>query len=217
MRYSDIWPRYAKYWDAMRINPSAVPAFEADARIAIASKSIYQTLESKTRVPWAMLACQHRRESDSNFATYLGNGQSLAMKTTEVPQNRGPFCQEADIEPYIQNQIRHGKVDPSAYPKVIEYFLAGGVDAINVEGWGSISDWRLEKQLYYMLLFNGVGSEAWGHPSSYMWGGTNIQQPGKWIRDHVWSSTVMDPQPGCAPLLWMIAKIDPTVTFTRED
>jgi lysozyme family protein len=191
MRYSDIWPRYAKYWDAMTINGARVQAFTDEAQFAINNKVTYQVLESKTRVPWQMLACIHRRESDANFKTYLGNGQTLTIRTTEVPVGRGPFS------------------GPNA-------FIDGGVDAINVEGWGSITDWRLEKQLYYMLLFNGVGSEAWGHPSSYIWGGTNIQQPGKWIRDHIWSSTVMDPQPGCAALLQMIAKLDPTVTFTRE-
>jgi lysozyme family protein len=191
MRYSDIWPRYAKYWDTMTINAGRVQQFTDEAQFAINNKITYQVLESKTRVPWQMLACIHRRESDANFKTYLGNGQSLTIRTTEVPVGRGPFT------------------GPNA-------FVDGAVDAINVEGWGSIGDWRLEKQLYYMLLFNGVGSENWGHPSSYIWGGTNIQQPGKWIRDHVWSSTVMDPQPGCAPLLQMIAKLDPTVTFTRE-
>lgn len=191
MRYSDIWPRYAKYWDGMVINVARTAEFTAEAQYAIAHKVTYSLLEQKTGVPWAMLACIHRREGDGNFATYLGNGQSLAAKTTEVPQNRGPFT------------------GPNA-------FIDGGVDAIKVEGWGSIQDWRVEKQLYYMLLFNGIGSEAWGHPSSYIWGGTNIQQPGKWIRDRVWSSTVMDPQPGCAPLLQMIAKLDPSVTFTRE-
>jgi lysozyme family protein len=192
MRYSDIWPRYAKYWDAMTINAGRVQGFTDEAQFAIKNKVTYAVLESKTRVPWQMLACIHRRESDANFNTYLGNGQSLAIKTTEVPIGRGPFT------------------GPNA-------FVDGAVDAITIEGWGSISDWRLEKQLYYMLLFNGVGSENWGHPSSYIWGGTNIQQPGKWISDHIWSSTVMDPQPGCAPLLWMIAKLDPSVAFTREN
>lgn len=191
MRYSDIWPRYAKYWDAMAVSPGRVQEFTDEAQYAINKKVTYQVIESKTRVPWPMLACIHRREGNADFTTYLGNGQSLARKTTEVPENRGPFTGA-------------------------NAFIDGAVDAIHIEGWGSISDWRVEKQLYYMLLFNGIGSEAWGHPSSYIWGGTNIQQPGKWIRDHAWSSTVMDPQPGCAPLLWMIAKLDQTVTFTRE-
>ncbi len=217
MRYAELWPRYAGYWDKMVIKPERVAGFESMAKIAIANKAIYQRISNATqaKVPWEMLACCHRRESDSNFATYLGNGQSLAVRTTIVPKDRGPFCHEADIEPYIENQIKHGKVDPTAYPGVIEYFVTGGIDAVKVEGWGSILDWRLEKELYYILLFNGTGTEPF-HPSSYIWGGTNIQIRGKWIRDHVYDSSVWDPQPGCAPLLKTIAQLDPTVTFTRE-
>jgi len=191
MRYAEIWPRYAKYWDTMTIMPVRAPAFAEDAKYALVHQSIYAYISSKTGVPWAMLACLHRRESDGDFNTYLGNGQPLRDETTITPVDRGPF------------------LGPEA-------FYAGALDAIAVEGWGKISDWRLEKQLYYMLLFNGIGSEAWGHPSSYIWGGSSVQQPGKFIRDGVWSSHVWDPQPGCAPLIQAIAKLDPSVTFTRE-
>jgi lysozyme family protein len=193
MRYSDIWPRYAKYWDGMTINASRVQEFTTEAQYAIKNKFTYSVVESKTRIPWQMIACIHRREGDAEFNTYLGNGQLLSEKTTEVPADRGPFT------------------GPNA-------FIDGCVDAIHYEKWDTISDWRVEKQLYYMLLFNGVGTEAWTppRPSSYIFGGTNIQMPGKWVADHKYSSTVMDPQPGCAPLLWMIGKLDPSVTFTRE-
>ena len=191
MRYSEIWPRYAKWWDQMKINDDRVAGFKDEALFACNHKLFYQDVERATGVPWAMIAVIHRRESDANFGTYLGNGQPLSQRTTEVPAGRGPF------------------LGPDA-------FVDGAKDAIAVEGWGAITDWRLEKQLYYCLLFNGIGSESWGHPSSYIWGGTNIQQPGKWIRDHVWSSTVMDPQPGCAPLLLSISQLDSSVLLTRE-
>jgi lysozyme family protein len=217
MRYSDIWPRYAKYWDTMTVNPASVPEFEREARVALANKDIYLRISDSTqsKIPWAMIACLHRRESDANFATYLGNGQSLAVRTTEVPIGRGPFCPEASLTDYLTQRREHGEVQPSQ-SDMLNAFVAGALDAVRVEGWGAITDWRLEKVLYYMLLFNGIGSEAWAHPSSYIWGGTNIQQPGKWIRDHVWSNTVEDPQPGCAPLLQTISRLDPTVVFARE-
>lgn len=191
MRYSGIWPRYAQYWDKMIVTPKWQHIFTMDANYAIQHKVTYLVIAEKTSVPWPMLACLHRRESDGDFSTYLGNGQPLDRRTTEEPPGRGPFT------------------GPNA-------FVDGAVDAIKIEGWGSVIDWRLEKQLYYMLLFNGIGSELWGHPSSYVWGGSNIQQPGKWVRDHVWSATTWDPQPGCAPLLQTIAHLDPSVTFTRE-
>ena len=191
MRYSAIWPRYAKYWDGMKINPSREAEFKADAEYAINHKLLYQEAEKACGLPWAMIAVIHRREGNANFGTYLGNGQSLEMVTTIEPRGRGPFP------------------GPNG-------FINGCVDAVKVEGWGSVIDWRLEKVLYYMLLFNGVGSEAWGAPSSYIWGGTNIQVPGKWVRDGVWDSHFIDPQPGSAPLLATIMQLDPSVTFIRE-
>ena len=192
MRYADLWPIYAKYWDEMVINASRVPEFTADADFAVEHKDVYQQISdgSQSKVPWPMIACLHRRESNADFNTYLGNGQSLARPTTLVPRGRGPFT------------------GPDA-------FIKGGLDAIQQEGWGSIIDWRLEKILYFMLLYNGVGTEL--HiPSSYIWGGTNIQKPGKWIADGVYSPYVWDSQPGCAPLIWSIAKLDTSVVLTRE-
>lgn len=202
MRYADVWPNYAKDWDAMKINPDRLGEFTTDAEVALKNKAIYQQVSDaaaaagSTAVPWYMLAVLHRRESNANFATYLGNGQSLAVRTSIVPIGRGPFLKTG--------------------VNLQQAFIDGGVDAIKMEGWGGIQDWRIEKILYYCMLFNGPGYEMHGIPSPYVWGGTNIQKPGKYIRDGVFSSTVMDPQPGCAPMLAVIAKLDPSITFTRE-
>ncbi len=188
MRYSEIWPRYAKYWDSMKIKPAQLAEFQREAKYAVANKAQYQQVEVATGVPWAMIAVIHRREGSADFGTYLGNGQSLKRKTTIVPEGRGPF--------------------PN--------FLAGAIDACKVDGLTSVKDWRLEKQLFYCATFNGWGYELNGLPSPYVWGGTNIQKRGKFIRDHVLDRKVWDTQPGCAPLLWCIAQLDPGITFTRE-
>lgn len=201
MRYADIWPRYAKFWNEMTIEPDRVAEFTKYAQYAVKFKSIYQKVETATGVPWYMCAVIHRREGNSEFDTYLGNGQVLWKVTTEVPAGRGPFISIAD---------QHN------YDMLIDAFVRGAVDAVKVEGWGTISQWVIEKILYYCMLFNGAGYESIGLPSPYVWGGTNIQKPGKFIRDHVFSRTTMDTQPGCAPMIQMIAKLDPTVTFTRE-
>ena len=75
----------------MVIKPARVEEFTQEAEFAFAHKSIYVEIEVVTNMPWAMIAVIHRRESDANFDTYLGNGQSLARPTTEVPKGRGPF------------------------------------------------------------------------------------------------------------------------------
>ncbi len=189
MRYSLMWPKYAKWWDAMVIKPARLHEMTGLAAFAFAHKQIYADVEAATGVPWPLVAVLHRRESDANFHTYLGNGDPLSRRTTHVPRGRGPF--------------------PT--------FQAGAKDALHLDGLDNVKDWRLEKALYYCELFNGFGYANRGLPSPYDWGGSNIQRPGKYISDGVWSSSAWDGQPGCAPILQQIAKLDSSVVFVRED
>ncbi len=191
MEYGAKWPEYAKQWDSMKIIPGRMAGFQSDAKFAIQHKDTYKKIEAATGVPWAMVACLHRRESSANFSTYLGNGDPLSRVSTHVPKGRGPF------------------LGPNA-------FVDGAVDALRLDGLAAVKDWRLEKQLYWMEKYNGTGYHTKDLPSPYVWGGTNIQKPGKWIADHVFDSKYMDTQPGCAPLLRAIADLDPTVKFVRE-
>lgn len=188
MRYALKWPRYATQWNEMEIKPARLKEFTQLAQFAIDHKVTYLQVERQTGVLWPHIAVLHRRESDANFNTYLGNGDSLFRKTVHVPKGRGPF--------------------PS--------FLAGAVDALRLDGLSTVTDWRLEKILYYCELFNGAGYNNRGLPSPYIWGGTNQQARGKYVADGIWNPFAMDPQPGCAPLLYMIAKLDSSVHLPRE-
>lgn len=194
-RYGERWPVYAGWWDKMKINSDRFAEFKAVADFAIKNKSIYQAIEKATGVPWYMIAVIHRRENIS-FKSYLGNGQSLARRTTIVPKNRGPF-KKANVS-------------------WEEAFFNGAVDALTYEGYTKIKDWRLEKVLFFLEPFNGLGYFYHGIPSPYIFGGTNIQMRGKYVRDGVFDRRYWDTQPGCAPMLYMIAKGDPTVKFVRE-
>lgn len=189
MRYSIKWPQYARQWDGMLVKPSRAREFDTLAKFAMDHRSQYVAIEGNTGVPWPMIACLHRRESDADFHTYLGNGDPLNRKTTHVPRGRGPFAS----------------------------FEEGAADALKLDGLTSVQDWRLEKVLYYCEIYNGAGYDAHGIPSPYLWGGTNIQQPGKYVADGHWSSTAMDTQPGCCPMLKAIIALEPAIDFKRED
>lgn len=195
MRYADHWPQLAKYWDAMVIVPSRLHEFQTARDHAMAHKDLYQKVEAATKLPWAMAAAIHWRESTGNFNTYFGNGQSLLMRTTIVPYGRGPFTKKLPD---------------------LDAFVAGAIDAVNQEGWGSILDWRLEKQLYYEEAFNGPGYYLHGVPSPYLFGGTSVQRPGKYVHDGVWVSNFEDPQIGTAGIMQTIAAADPSIVFVRE-
>jgi lysozyme family protein len=172
-------------WDAMVTNPNRRAEFHELARFAVAHKEKYQNVEAETGVPWSMVAVIHRRESSADFTCYLGNGQSLRIRTTLVPRGRGPFPD----------------------------FVAGAVDALKIDQLTNQRDWRLEKQLFFLTAFNGWG---YGCNSPYIWGGTNQQKIGKYVQDRVYDPHVWDKQPGCAPMLAEIEKLDPSVVFTRE-
>lgn len=201
MRYRDKWPEYRHQWDTMAIRPERWAEFERMARYAIAHKDIYQEVEQtvQSKFPWWAVAVAHKRESDAQdahgnplFTSYLGNGQPLNRVTTIVPKGRGPF------------------LGPKA-------FLHGCLDALHLDGIDKVvPPWPIEKVLFDEELLNGVGYHLRGLPSPYIFGGTSIQRPGKFIRDHVFDKTVMDTQLGCAGMIWMIAKLDPSVVITRE-
>lgn len=188
MKYGDKWPTIAKQWDRMTLNSSRTAEFKRLAQFAIANKARYQNIEQMTNVPWVMVAVLHRRESDANFNTYLGNGEPLNRVTRLVPKGRGPFAS----------------------------FEAGAIDALKYDGLDKVKDWRLEKMLWYCEKYNGLGYEKRGLPSPYVWGGTNIQKPGKYVADGQFDPNAFDSQPGCAPMIWAINKLDPSVQLSRE-
>jgi lysozyme family protein len=147
MRYISKWPVYAHEWDHMILKSGRASEFKSYAQYAIAYKDQYLAIEKVTGVTWPHVAVLHRRESDADFNTYLGNGDPLNRKTVHVPRGRGPF----------------------------KNFVDGAVDALRLDGLTTVQDWRLEKILYYCEIFNGTGYNNRGIPSPYIWGGTSIQ------------------------------------------
>lgn len=189
MRYSIKWPQYAKQWDAMVIKQDRAAEFHRLAQFAVDHKARYQDIESRTKgIPWWLIAVLHRRESDANFNTYLGNGDPLSVPTRHVPKGRGPF----------------------------HSFEDGAVDALHLDHLDRVQDWRLEKALYYCELFNGGGYDAHGLPSPYVWGGTNQQKAGKYTSDGHFNGVAWDKQPGCAPIIKAMMELDQTIQPVRE-
>lgn len=210
--YREQWPKIAAWIQSFGtdgIKSERKGEMERYAKAGLKNKDKYIAVEKATRVPWPLVYVNHVRESDADFNTYLGNGQRLDRRTTIVPEGRGPFC--------------------DSLPAPFEAFVRGAVDAYAIDGlsavqqpsdqwvlgteWGS---WPIEKMLYYSERFNGWGYYLHGIRSPYVWGGTIMQERGKYVSDGNLDLSVWDTQPGCAPILWMIGYLDPTVHFTRE-
>lgn len=177
--YESMRAGYRALWSRMAILPGKRAAAESAAKRIIAGKARYQAIETATGVPWIFVGLTHLRESSLNFSTYLGNGQALNKKTTIVPKGRGPF--------------------PS--------FEEGARDALLLHNLDAIKEWPLERLAYELERWNGFGYLGKIN-SPYLWGGSTLQQPGKYIRDHVFDPTVMDEQLGCLTVLAAMASFD---------
>jgi lysozyme family protein len=169
----------ARQWAAMRIRPDRLLAVQATVKRLAAHRDRYAAVEKLTGVPWAFIACLHERESGADFSTYLGNGEPLIRVTRLVPAGRGPFATWED----------------------------GAVDALRLQGFHKITDWSVEHILYLAEVYNGLGYAKRGLPSPYVWGATNQQKPGKYVRDGVFDSTVMDTQIGVAPMFQLLTAL----------
>ncbi len=187
--YRSKWPVYARQWDAMEIKPSREAEIADFARRALAGKARYQRVEAKTGVPWWLIALLAERESGQDWSRSLAQGDRWDRKSVNVPRGRGPF--------------------PS--------WEAAALDALHIDNLDLITDWRLEKALYYCEKFNGFGYANKGLASPYLWGGTTIQQPGKYTSDGRFSRTAWDGQLGCAAMLRGLMDRDPTIDPERED
>jgi lysozyme family protein len=189
-------PEYAALFDRMEITNSKRAAAKSQALKIIANKDRYKAVEQRTGIPWFVVGCIHFRESKIDretgaprFDTYLGNGDPLNHRTVNVPIGRGPFSS----------------------------FIDGAYDAlITVENLEEIHDWTgPECAAYAFEKINGFAyrNPSRNIPSPYLWGGTNLQKPGKFIRDHVYDPNVMDTQLGAMATLRMLMDMDSEVVF----
>ena len=188
MRYSIKWPEYQQQWDAMKIKPARQAEFDHIAHKLVALKNKYLPIEDASGVPWWMIAVIHMREADNDFSKGLAQGDPWNRRSKNKPIC-GPFGS----------------------------FVESAIWALRHDGLSSVKDWRIEKVLYFSEIFNGTGYDMRHLPSPYLWGGTSIQRAGKFVRDRVFSSGAWDSQPGVAPILYTMGKLDQTIRFIRED
>jgi lysozyme family protein/peptidoglycan hydrolase-like protein with peptidoglycan-binding domain len=186
--FESLKAEYERNWANLQIRPSRQADATAVARRALNGKATYQQIEKVTDVPWQFIAMCHYRESNFDFDTYLGNGETLRRVTSLVPKGRGPFASFAD----------------------------GAVDALRIQGFVGAKDWGVARTLFRLEAFNGFGYHAQGVNSPYLYGGSTLYGPtearaGKYIRDHVFDPNVNDPQLGTAVVLHALMALDPSI------
>lgn len=188
--YESLKSEYERNWADLEIRPARLNEANAIARKAINGKATYQRIERLTGVPWYFVALCHYRESNFDFNTYLGNGETLHHVTTLVPKGRGPFAS----------------------------FVDGAVDALRIQNFIGTKDWSIARTLYRLECFDGLAYHAKGVSSPYLYGGSTLYGPpearaGKFIRDHVFDPDHVDSQLGTAVILRAMMSLDSSIAL----
>lgn len=172
-------------WDAATVPPHKRKAVENIVARIVNNRDRYAVVEGATGVPWFVISGLHTMESSGSFGAHLHEGSSLKSRTRFVPKGRPVTGQP---------------------PFTWEY---SATDALNYDKMGGVRWRELDATLYACERYNGTGYLRFhpGTPTPYLWAGTTVERPGKYIADGVWSPTARSGQHGIAAL-WkvMIAK-----------
>ncbi|HSJ42439.1 MAG TPA: peptidoglycan-binding protein [Xanthobacteraceae bacterium] len=183
--FEDLKAEYADLWRRMQVRPEREAEVDRLARTLLGLKPRYDEVAHTTGVPWFVIAVLHRRESDGDFRTYLGNGEPLNRRTRIEPIGRGPF--------------------PT--------WEAGAIDALQFDGLDKVREWTPERACYEIEKFNGFGYRNKNVKSPYLWSFSNIYDRGKFVADHQFSFSAVDQQCGAMPILKRMMELDPSVRF----
>lgn len=161
----------------MVVRPERIASVASAAHTLQKNRSRYEAVSAKTGVPWYMIAAIHMREASADFTRHLHNGDSLQARTHQVPAGRPA----THAPPFTWEE--------------------SAIDALTMppHSLHLVTDWSIERVLYETEKYNGWGYWLHGdNTSAYLWAGSDIDHGGKYIADHVWSSTAQDSQNGAA-------------------
>lgn len=180
-KLEDLRAEYTSLWQAADPIPSKLHEIDNIIDRIVAAHPRYEVVERMSHVPWVLIAALHNMECSLRFDRHLHNGDPMQTlghwsRTRNVPAGRplkpGPWTWEESA-----------------------------LDALTCDGLFGWTDWSVAGCLYRAESFNGWGYRGKGIHSPYLWGGSSEQQRGKYVRDHVWSSTAMTDQIGVATIL----------------
>jgi len=148
------------------------------------NRARYEGVSKSTGVPWYVIASLHNMEAGGDFTKHLHEGSTLKWRTRDVPK---------------------GRPKPPAQPPFSWEFSATDAllyDKMHLKNWKDTG----------ASLSACEGYNGWGYakyhpatPSPYLWAGTTVERPGKYVADGKWSSTARSGQIGVAAIWKLLA------------
>lgn len=178
-------PEYERLWLEAQIIPIRHPAF-VTAKIRMETyKERYAAVEVATGIPWYFIGALHLREAALNFHAWFYNGDPM-FDHNHVPCRTVHVPRGLPRDPHVSWEI-------------------GAIDALRREGLDGLAPWTPTRLAWGGEKFNGFGYRKWHHiPSPYLWGGTTVQEKGKYIKDGEFDPGEMDEQLGIMGIFKLI-------------
>jgi lysozyme family protein len=142
------------------------------------NRARYAAVDKATGVPDYVIFGLHNMEASGSFGSHLHEGSSLKFRTRYVPV---------------------GRPKTGTPPVTWEY---SAEDALKYDRMGEVKWAALDATLYACERYNGTGYLRY-HPETptpYLWAGTSVERPGKYVADSKWSSTARSQQLGIAAI-----------------
>jgi lysozyme family protein len=161
--------------------PQPITRGSGDVAKIVANRQRYESVAQKfpNQLPWFVVALLHIMEAEGDFHCHLHNGDPLSARTVHVPKGRPngqpPFTWE-----------------DSAW----DALMCDRFNLVPAERWADLAG-----ILYQLESYNGWGYRPRHVRTPYLWAGSNLEQPGKYVDDGVWSPHALSSQTGAAVLL----------------
>ena len=180
-KFASLKDEYARLFSTAEIRPEHQETVGWFRTMITKSRDRYEGVSRSTGVPWYFIGVIHALESSCNFRAHLHNGDfPLSARTRQVPSHR-----------------------PSVWLPPSDW-ESSARDALRLLGFTGQQDWGLERTLYRLEAFNGLGYRSYGVASPYLWSFSNHYDRGKFVSDGKWSSSARSQQCGAAVMLKLL-------------
>jgi lysozyme family protein len=180
--FAALKAEYARLFRKLTVRPQYQETVDWHLDLIRKARSRYETVEAQTGVPWYFIAVTHGLEASFNFRAHLHNGDfPLTARTRQVPAGR-----------------------PTKWLPPSDWESSAN-DALRLLGYTGQKDWSLERTLYRLEAYNGLGYRGLGVPTPYLWSFSNHYERGKFVADGKFSQTAKSQQCGAAVMLKLLA------------
>lgn len=181
--FASLKSEYGRKFRTLVVRPQYAETANWHLDMMRKSRDRYERVEKATGVPWHFIAATHALEASFNFRAHLHNGDfPLTARTRQVPAGR-----------------------PSKWLPPSDWESSAN-DALRLLGFTGQTDWSLERTLYRLEAYNGLGYRGLGVPTPYLWSFSNHYDRGKYVADGKFSATAKSQQCGAAVMLKLLTE-----------